>query len=186
MRLNKKIREEIVRRAMKQAFDEREKQHAINEIAVADALYQNEWGDVVSALDKVPNVFLNHSMHVEIKAAGYSYGRRNGHKSQDLKMSKSRPVPYCYDARVIPVGGSHPLNDQVQALADEYQQIQQDRAQLSANLHALVDSATTVAKLLESWPEASQFLPDEAPKPTSLVPVELVQQVNAAIGIKSA
>lgn len=45
-------------------------------------------------------------------------------------------------------------------------------------------SVTTLPRLLEAWPECKPFLPESAPKPTTaLVPVELVPELNKALGI---
>lgn len=185
MRLTKEIREDIIYKAMSKAFDARDKAHEKATTALADALYAHEYGAAEKIARKLPQGFCSASNYIRIGAAGFSWrGGRDGLKHNGLKMSKSRPVP-VYTGEDIKVGGSHPLNDQAQAVAEEYQAIQRDKAALRAKLEALVYSVTTVAKLRDAWPECEKFLPAAAPKSTSLVPVELVPEVNAALGIKT-
>lgn len=187
MRLTKEFRDELIGKALKHAFTAREKAHEAATTALADALYDYTHGAAEKIVRKLPQGWVSHRTEIRIEAAGFSWRPRDaGLKNYSLTMSKSRPFPQ-YDSSEIKVGGAHPLNDQAQAVAQEHAAIRDDKEALRVKLHALVYSVTTLARLREAWPECEQFLPSTAPKTvsTAVVPVELVPQVNAALGIKS-
>lgn len=186
MRLTKEFREELIGRALQHAFKAREKAHDAATTALADALYAHEYGAAAKIADKLPQGWCATSTHLGIVAAGFSYNhRRDGKKTDRLKMSKERRTPGC--SPEIRVGGAHALNDLAQAVAAEHAAIRDDKEALRVKLQALVYSVTTLPRLREAWPECEQFLPDTTPKAvsTAVVPVELVPQVNAALGIKA-
>ncbi|MFP3746985.1 Nmad5 family putative nucleotide modification protein [Achromobacter sp. SIMBA_011] len=187
MRLTKEFREELIGRALQHAFKAREKAHEAATTALADALYDHTHGAAEKIAKKLPQGWVSHDREIHIDAAGFSWNpNRSGLKHYSLKMSKARPFPR-HANQEIKVGGAHPLNDQAQTVAAEYAAIRDDKEALRVKLQALVYSVTTLPRLREAWPECEQFLPSTAPKTvsTAVVPVELVPQVNAALGIKA-
>ncbi|OAE72579.1 hypothetical protein A7J71_11205 [Achromobacter insolitus] len=189
MRLTKEFRDELIGKALKHAFAAREKAHEAATTALADALYDYTHGAAEKIAKKLPQGWVSHNKEIRIAAAGFSWNPNGtGLKSDRLSMSKARAFPrYDYETASIKVGGAHGVNDQAQAVAEEYASIKRDKEALRVKLHALVYACTTLPKLREAWPECEQFLPSTAPKAvsTALVPIELVPQVNAALGIKA-
>ncbi|WVR18318.1 nucleotide modification associated domain 5 [Bordetella phage PY223] len=183
MRLTKEMRENIIEAAMRKAFKARDDAHDKATTALADALYNYTHGEAEKIAKKLPQGWIDARNNIGIKAAGFGW-RNNDLKNYSLKLSKARPFP-AYGNRDIPVGGAHPLNEQAQDVAEEFQTIKRDKDALRAKLSALVWSVTTVPRLLEAWPECEQFLPQSTPKQTALVPVQLVPELNAALGIKA-
>lgn len=185
MRLTNQIREIIIDKAMHKAFDARDKAHEKATTALADAVYQHEYGTAGKIAAKLPENWCTRINAIEIEAAGFNYWRREGRMDSCLKMSKTRPVPENQRSNPPKIGGAHPLNDQAQAVAEEYQAINRDKEALRAKLNSILYSVTTTEKLLDAWPESKQFIPASAPTTTALVPVELVPELNAALGIAS-
>lgn len=72
-------------------------------------------------------------------------------------------------------------------MAEEHAAIRDEKEALRVKLSALVYSVTTLPRLREAWPECEQFLPNTAPKTvsTAIVPVELVPELNKALGVKA-
>ncbi|MFT4118709.1 Nmad5 family putative nucleotide modification protein [Bradyrhizobium sp.] len=171
---------------MKHAFDAREKAHKEATTALADAVYQHEYAQAGKIADKLPQGWCESGSDIFIDAAGFSYrSRQDGKMYNGIRMSSSRRMPRYQSSHPVKIGGAHALNDQAQAVAEEYAAINRDKDVLRAKLRALVYSVTTLPKLLEAWPDCKRFLPASAPKPTTaLVPVELVPELNAALGIK--
>lgn len=184
MRLTKEFRDELIGRALVHAFAAREKANADAATTLADAIYAHEWGAAGKIADKLPQGWVTARSYLYINAAGFSHdSRRDGKASSTLKMSKARRTP---DNVHLAIGGAHPLNDQAQAVAQEHAAIRDEKEALRVKLQALVYSVTTLPRLREAWPECEQFLPDTAPKTvsTAVVPVELVPELNKALGIK--
>lgn len=188
MRLTKEFREELIGRALVHAFKAREIAHAAATTALADALYDHTHGSVEKLARKLPQGWVDHSTRLTISAAGFSWRHRDdGMQNNILKLSTSRPFPRYGDQHGMAVGGEHPLNDQAQAVAEEHAAIRDEKEALRVKLSALVYSVTTLPRLREAWPECEQFLPDTTPKTvsTAIVPVELVPELNKALGIKA-
>ena len=74
-----------------------------------------------------------------------------------------------------------------QAIANEHAAIQDESRELRAQLEAVTNSATTVARLVKIWPEVVEFLPDAAQRvgECAIVPVELINRINAKIGVSA-
>lgn len=186
MRLTNEIRKAIIKAAMHKAFDARDKAHAQATVALADAAYQHEYGAIGKIAAKLPENWCERSRSITINAAGFGWRRDGGSmKNECLNMSKTRPMPNYQSGNPVKIGATHPLNDHAQVVAEEYQQINRDKDELRAKLSALVYSVTTTEKLLEAWPECEAFIPASVPTTRALVPVELVPQLNAALGIKA-
>ncbi|CAB3850231.1 hypothetical protein LMG26846_01954 [Achromobacter insuavis] len=188
MRLTKEFREELIGKALKRAFSAREKAHQEATIALADAVYAHEYGQTGKIADKLPQGWCDSDKQIWIEAAGFSWrSGTDGKQYNGLHMSKSRRVPRYQNGKPVKIGGAHPLNDQAQAVATEHAAIRDDKEALRVKLRALVYSVTTLPRLREAWPECEQFLPDSAPKTvsTAIVPVELVPELNKALGIKA-
>lgn len=183
MRLTNEMRREIVAKAVTAAYGKREDAHNAATKDLADALYQHTYGEAEKIARKLPKGFANMSGHIEIDAPGFRERYSTlGLKNSQLNMSIARPVPANHTWVKIPVGGAHPLNDQAQAVAEEYQALKRDKDALSAKLCSLVGSATTVEKLLEAWPAGTKYVGKPIPpKPSAVIPVELVPEINAAI-----
>ncbi|WP_238878662.1 Nmad5 family putative nucleotide modification protein [Achromobacter xylosoxidans] len=187
MRLTKEFRDALIGKALKHAFTAREKDHETATTALADALYEYTHGAAEKIAKKLPQGWVSHDLEIRIDAAGFSWNpNHTGLKNYSLKMSKARAFPR-YEDKAIKVGGAHPLNELAQAVAAEHAAIRDEKDALRVKLRALVYSVTTLPRLREAWPECEQFLPDAAPKiiSTAIVPVELVPQVNKALGIKA-
>lgn len=184
MRLTKEFRDELIGRALKRAFATREAEHEKRSTQLADALYDYTHGAAEKLARKLPQGWVSFDKAINIDAAGFSWNpNRTGLKYFTLQMSRARPFPR-HDEKSIKVGGAHVCNDMAQAVAAEYAAIRDDKEALRVKLQALVYACTTVAKLRAAWPECEQFLPEAAPKPsTALVPVDLVPELNKALGL---
>lgn len=182
MRLTNEFRDELIGRALMHAFGKREKAHKAATVALADAIYAHEWGEAGKIADKLPQGWVHAYSELRIIAAGFGYPHnKEGLQSHILRMSKSRRVPRSVE---VTVGGAHLLNDQAQTVAAGHAAIRDEKEALRVKLRALVYSVTTLARLREAWPECEQFLPEAAPRPsTALVPVELVPDLNKALGL---
>ena len=182
MKLSRKIRDEIISAAMTAKFKEREKAHEIDTTMFADALFTHEFGETEKLAKALPESWANFKGQVTLCCDGYGF-HKSGSKHASLKLSKQRRGPRYLDD--ITITKKHPLYKQACGLAEDYAKIEKEKEELESKLYQLVYSANTVAKLLELWPEAKQFVPAEVGRATtSLVPVGLADEVNKLLGIK--
>ncbi|OXS92659.1 Nmad5 family putative nucleotide modification protein [Pandoraea apista] len=182
MRLTNEMRTAIVRSAMKAAFNKREEAHNSNTVAFGDAVYAEEHGAVEKIARKLPPGWIQTAKWIGIECPGFSRRSNDGLKLSQIPMSVARPQPYLTQtAKITP---SHPLYERSQAIADEHQAIRRDKEALEGKLKSIVNAASTVARLLDAWPECERFLPQTPTKSYSVVPLTLVADVNATLGIK--
>lgn len=182
MRLTNEFRDELIGRALNKAFGPRDKALKQARSDLADAIYAHEWGAAGKIADKLPQGWVSCNNYLWINAAGFSHdSRRDGKANSTLTMSQSRRLP---DNVHVSIDGAHPLNDAAQAVASEHAAIRDEKEALRVKLRALVYSVTTLARLREAWPECESLLPAATPRPSAaLVPVELVPDLNKALGL---
>lgn len=78
----------------------------------------------------------------------------------------------------------NPLNDEFDAIESEQRAVNDLRSHVKAEVTAMVNSVTTIKKLLEIWPEAKELLPpEEQVQSTALV--ANVDNLNTMIGLPS-
>lgn len=186
MRLTNDMRRDTVVAALESKFKKRRDDHAKATTALAKAIYRLEFGDVAKIATKLPEVWITRDTVVHIDCAGFTWRTSTSEKQQHnaLSLGGAHPVPQRQDCRPIKIAPTHHLYDQAQAVANEHQAIRAERAELESQLNGIVASVTTVDALLKLWPQAKRFLPKIKPKSTAIVPVDLINAVNASLGIK--
>lgn len=68
------------------------------------------------------------------------------------------------------------LNYKINALSDKKRALYQ-------RVHRVINSVTTVKRLLEVWPEVKDFLPEENSGPAGGLPTEIIADLNKEIGL---
>lgn len=85
-------------------------------------------------------------------------------------------------AKNVNLAADHPLSVEFFTLEDRKTELDKRRDSIRVDVRAVVNSVTTVARLLAIWPEAKELLPTSAaPKPQ--LPAIKVEHLNAAIGL---
>lgn len=80
------------------------------------------------------------------------------------------------------LAADHPLTKEFELLEAEDKDLTSRKDKLTCDVRAMVNSVTTVKRLLDVWPEAAELLPaSAAPKPQ--LPSVNVEHLNAIIGL---
>jgi hypothetical protein len=97
---------------------------------------------------------------------------------------RTRPLVYkdfVHHERVV-ITADNPLNDEFDAINKEQRIVDDLRLHVASEVRAMVNSVTTIKKLLEIWPESKDLLPkNEQVQSTALVAD--VAKLNAMIGL---
>lgn len=115
----------------------------------------------------------------------------------EISFGSSQRVPFehtWYGGNSVPIVAiippDHPyllVQAEEQAASEEVLRLESALAELKRELHcravAVIDSVTTVKRLLEVWPEVHDFLPEENAGPVGNLPAVLVSDLNAALGL---
>lgn len=78
------------------------------------------------------------------------------------------------------------VSEMREALSQRREKLREDRATLRHRAEAVINSVTTVKRLLEVWPELDDFLPEENAGPAGDVPAIMVSDLNDQFGLKKA
>lgn len=203
-RLNKTIREAIVDNALKASgVNSREEELIKRRAKLADDVRLFAIGGVErekelnEIYDKAVKYSKNHMSEGMIdidvsRSSSYEINVNFAGRAVDLYFTGE--PKHNYDNRVfkpyvdssyrnrVAITSDNPLNDEFDAIVKEQRVIGELRTQLSAEVQAMVDSVTTIKKLLELWPESKSLLPENE-KPSSTALVADVSKLNTMIGL---
>lgn len=118
-------------------------------------------------------------------------------KVTQINFGYNRPVPH---ASAQDVHGTKPVSavldeghpyllkrEERRVAAEAHDQFNRDyrerRNSLKVRIRAIIESVTTIKRLIEIWPEVVDFLPEEVSDPVSGVPAVLIADLNADLGI---
>jgi Nucleotide modification associated domain 5 len=115
---------------------------------------------------------------------------------QEVHFSSSLPVPYEHGrdyspgvAAIIKADCDYlKLKVEEDAIREDakaqQQQLKKDLDALYVRAVSVIESVTTVKRLIEVWPEVQDFLPEENAGPQGGVPAVLVADLNSAFNLK--
>lgn len=100
----------------------------------------------------------------------------------NLQYSESRE-----DKRICPSGavfaGDHPLVCRFHELLNRETELGKRRSDLKTQVRAVLNSCTTVKKLLDVWPEVKELLPQQLEEARAQLPAVQTADLNAALGL---
>ncbi|WP_441253673.1 Nmad5 family putative nucleotide modification protein [Bradyrhizobium sp. 613_E4_N2_2] len=185
MKLNAAHRASIVEKAIKHAFDKREKAHEKERMKFADDLYTHHHGDAEKIAAKLPAGWVEYSNTLIIDHPQFTWPERvnfDTYARMGMVMSKARPWP---DSAVsIKVNPGHPFHDRATDLARAEVALKAERRALRIKLNTVVNNANTLKQLAEQWPAGVKFFPAETkPESRALVPASLISDINTTLGL---
>lgn len=117
---------------------------------------------------------------------------------EDVQFEKAERVPYeVKDNRWSKVAAvvtgdelyfklDKQIDEAEEALSQRDSALREKKNELRNRAVAVIESVTTVNRLLEIWPEVHDFLPEENAGPGGGVPAILVSDLNDQFGLKKA
>ena len=160
--INKKVREAMVERLVKRAYDAQDKLMNTDLQNLALPIYNAYHTPEQQALmQQLPSTFF----------AGYTHIRLNSAlvpKILYLYFPENTFPSYAYDvSNYVHEGDLKDLNEDVYNLVKatllRYVKLQQDKQNLSEELHAVIQTARTYKKLWELWGDSYEVLKDLVP-----------------------
>lgn len=100
-----------------------------------------------------------------------------------LKMTKKRTFPYLSvrSSTIKIYAADHPLSSKHMSLTNERKDLLADRTKCKIQAEAILSSVSTVAMLLDVWPEIKSFIPGQTPK--LQVPALRIAELNTALNL---
>ncbi|HVI51532.1 MAG TPA: Nmad5 family putative nucleotide modification protein [Candidatus Sulfotelmatobacter sp.] len=173
--MTKDMRERIVRAAKAETFDGRKAKIATMEHELAGAIRRTVLGTkTLELLDALPDGIAPTRNKLAAQLAGHYEQLKLGSDERFPSKVTTYDGTICLDV----FDGSHPLAEQYELFRAEDKKLANDMKSIEARLTALVNSYSTVERLVEAWPDGERYIPK--PKDAVLVvPAVLVSDVIA-------
>lgn len=183
MKLTNAAREDIIARAIKATFAERDAAHQVARTVAVDALYNAIYAAEEKIAAKLPNAWSSRRDTIEVFGDGVARHSTSPGIPRNFKLSKARLFP-VYIGSLNLKDGPPESHEAFNRLFVEHNAIEAAKAVLRENLVQLTYAVTTVAKLEEAWPAGVKFFPVESTKPAlPVVPYSLAKTVNRLMGL---
>lgn len=177
LRLTRSDRDSVVAKALEHKFSAREKALLTEEHKIAAAAYALLVPATIRAAAKsLPTSWVRTSAKFWI-----AFGPLTMH----VRVAEPVPVPQEYWNRLGIVKDAK-LNARAEKWASDVAALKEERGRIRVDVQALVDRHVTLRQLADTWPEGKRFYTHLKPREKSLLPVVQIEQVNAALGLRSA
>ncbi|MFA7063687.1 MAG: Nmad5 family putative nucleotide modification protein [Methanomethylophilus sp.] len=180
VRLTKFIREQILNALLKHSFEAREKDLNERKQAFAKEIYNDVYPPKVrAAMAALPAGFLPtcNGLKVSFEGGRYTYV----YFGERLPIARDHE---CYVAKVYPP--EHPFAARFIALDREEKDLKREKDEAKNNAKAVLESVTTVKKLIDLWPEVETFARPYAAESTSRAVALPTRELNARLGLPPA
>ena len=177
-RLTKTMRHQIISNLIKHGFKERREVLENAERIFADTVYNDLYSDDVKAkMEAMPKGFLPSKNYLYC-TFGDQFGK--------VSFGKERIIAYkhhCGNAAKVYESNSL-IAQRFFRLSDHWDTLIKEEAQAESTTQGILESVSTVEKLLEAWPECRPFVEGIAPVPKPLPPALPIPEINAMLGLK--
>lgn len=174
------IKDTIIKRLLKHGFDEREKALRVEENSLGDAVYKDVYSlEIRRLMDDMPRGFLLEKdvLRVSFEGNGFCYITFGEYR----RISKSHE---CNAAKVY--DSKHPLSKRYYDFEKRKSALKDEKQTARSNARAVLDSVSTLKKLIEVWPEVGPYVEDFEPSATgkAMLPALSLKNLNEALGLK--
>lgn len=197
-RLTRHMRDTIVDRVIEDRFGAEHKAMERLRSELALACYNEHYPQPMrNRMDTLPDGWLPMNDEIGVKFGvedrGYTQLSFNGY---DHRHRPTFDVPKDVVKRfiqadrqkgcVMALTQEHDLTVEFLRIHDEQELLAEARIKARIGVNSILNSATTVKKLLEVWPEVLPYLGDLAPAPPPKVPAVKIEELNAQLRLPKA
>lgn len=176
VRLTQTLREQIEQVATKGAYDALQKEIDAKRVALSERIYRSVVSEEQERIMKrLPAGFFN------VASARQATVRpANGQKylHLDLKFTNERRLPaFCSGYNRLEIHNDE-LYEAADSIKNDEAALSQKRDELTQQVRNVLNSANTVQKLLEIWPESESFIPKEVFAAKASLPAIVTGKLN--------
>lgn len=131
---------------------------------------------IEKALSELPNALVNSDY--PIRRSDMAYRANLGGLRVNLVFPAERLCPSG-----LTFTGDHPLVCRFHELLNREAELDKRRSDLKTQVRAVLNSCTTVKKLLDVWPEVKELLPQQLEEARAQLPAVQTADLNAALGL---
>ena len=183
--INKKVREAMVERLVKRAYDAQDKLMNTDLQNLALPIYNAyHTAEQQALMQQLPSTFFQKASHIRLNSALIS-------KILYLYFPENMLLPYAFDvSNYIHLDRLKDYNETVYSLVNStvlrYVKLQQDKQNFAEELHAVIQTARTYKKLWELWGDSYEVLKDLVPLAVgnpNYLPALNTARLNKIIGL---
>lgn len=177
VRLTNYIREQVLNAVLKHAFEAREKALEAEKFALGDAVYNDIYPEPLrKQMAALPDGFLPTDGDVKVQFEGQRFTRVYFGERRRIAKSHEYNAARVYDAK-------HPLTARYDAWKKAQDDLDAEKSKAKSSAEAVLNSVTTVKKLIEVWPEVEQFARPFAVESPSRAIALPIRELNARLGL---
>ena len=180
VRLNLQVRAKILQRLLAHAFGERDKKLNADKEALGHDVYNDLYPtDLRKKMSALPDGFLPESRSQSVAFAG-QVTVVVWHELRRIADSRSSYHPTkAYDS-------DHVFTKRFFGLERESSRLKEERAKAESAARAVLNSCSTLKKLLEIWPEAAPFASDFTAPPAVRALTLSIKDLNVQLRLPSS
>ena len=177
VRLSNYIREQVRDAILAHSFSDREKALDAREKELALEFYNDLYPEAIRAhMDALPNGFLEVRSTIRVQVVGESY--------HSLDLPEKKRVADCWASNPGKVyEADHPLGEKLRTYLKDRAQFKREREEAKTGAWAVLESVTTINKLIQVWPEVEQFARPFAVESPSRAIALPIKDLNARLGL---
>lgn len=181
VRLTTTIRNQILSAAMKGVYDNVQAQIDTKLVDLSERIYRTlVTEEQERMMNQLPHGFFNLS---DAKSASIRASNGGSYRHLDLKFKQDKRLPaFCSGYNNINISDDV-LYEETLELAKARRELNEMREKLRADITAVLNSANTVQKLLEVWPEAKSYIPDYVFTEKASLPAIITDKINEALAL---
>lgn len=131
-------------------------------------------------IKKIPELFFKHSYGVKVQV---------GETVKTFTLAESKPVPWISNSNTAIIEIFDQPTPAMIKLADARQKVSewnQEKSSFREEITLIIEGFNTTKQLVETWPEAEQYLPPFAADPSKGInlPALVTSRLNEKLGIK--
>lgn len=177
VRLSNYIREQVLNAVLKHAFEAREKALEAEKFALGDAVYNDIYPEPLrKQMAALPDGFLPTDGDVKVQFEGQRFTHVYFGERRRIAKSHEYNAARVYDAK-------HPLTARYDAWKKAQDDLDAEKSKAKSSAEAVLNSVTTVKKLIEVWPEVEQFARPFAVESSSRAIALPIRELNARLGL---
>lgn len=176
VRLTNYIRETVLARLLKHAFEAREKALEKDKHAFARQVYDAIYPAAIQkAMKALPKGYLPTDGDLKVSFDGeYTH----------VYFGESRLIAKCHEYNAAKVfDPKDPLTARYHELEKVEEALKAEKSKAKSSAEAALDSCTTVKKLIEVWPEVEPFVKDFATTSQSRALALPIKELNKSLGL---
>lgn len=177
IRITVSMKDAIVSRLMTHAFNQREQELISADLELGNQIYADVYSpDTIAKFNEFPEGYFPEETDLAVRFQGVK---------DYVKVNFSRRrIAYCHDRGVVKVyDNDNEFTREYDRLSDIRKKLEDDKKRVRREAQAIIESVTTLKKLIEIWPEVKPFVAGLDEQDIRNLPMIPIRELNRELGL---